>query len=239
MLCLLSAFSLCACRVACKYGSISRFKGVFRGFYGVRVGLCCLGALRGLCGFLCACGVRRLKDLLRVCLPFILLYLSFVLFLVIFLVLLLLCLPYFLSFSLSLCCCCPLLVLSLWLVVSFSLSVYTQKERAQSVIPCVLASCVVGCFILLLLCIPRIHRVSARLYRNKVLRKGNLTECSKLFCARLCSCLCNSKFVFLLFPYILLLVGSYFLFPFGYMFSASLIVASFDFENIHPAPQVR
>ena len=34
-----------------EYGSISRFKGVFRGFYGVRVGLCCLGALRGLCGF--------------------------------------------------------------------------------------------------------------------------------------------------------------------------------------------
>ena len=34
-----------------KYGSISRFKGVFREFYGVCVGLCCLGALRGLGGF--------------------------------------------------------------------------------------------------------------------------------------------------------------------------------------------
>lgn len=48
---LLSALLLFPCRVACKYGSISRFKGVFRGFYGVCVGLCCLGALRGLCGF--------------------------------------------------------------------------------------------------------------------------------------------------------------------------------------------
>ena len=47
----LSALSLCACRVACKYGSISRFKGVFSAVYGVCVGLCCLGALRGLWGF--------------------------------------------------------------------------------------------------------------------------------------------------------------------------------------------
>lgn len=47
----LSALSLCACRVACKYGSISRFKGVFRGFYMFGVGLCCLRALRGLWGF--------------------------------------------------------------------------------------------------------------------------------------------------------------------------------------------
>ena len=37
--------------LACEYGSISRFKGVFRGFWVYRVGLCCLGALRGLCGF--------------------------------------------------------------------------------------------------------------------------------------------------------------------------------------------
>ena len=47
----LSALSLCACRVACKCAPISRFKGVFRGFYVFRVGLCCLGDLRGLCGF--------------------------------------------------------------------------------------------------------------------------------------------------------------------------------------------
>ena len=48
---LLPALSLCLWCVACKYGSISRFKGVFRGFYGVCVGLCGLRALRGLWGF--------------------------------------------------------------------------------------------------------------------------------------------------------------------------------------------
>ena len=48
---LLSALSLCLWCVVCKYGSISRFKGVFSGFWAFRVGLCCLGALRGLCGF--------------------------------------------------------------------------------------------------------------------------------------------------------------------------------------------
>ena len=63
--CLLSALLHCACRVACKYGSISRFKGVLRGFYGADVCLYGFGALRGLCGFcarevfggLEACGV--------------------------------------------------------------------------------------------------------------------------------------------------------------------------------------
>ena len=34
-----------------EYGSISRFKGVFSAFLLFRVGLCCLGALRGLWGF--------------------------------------------------------------------------------------------------------------------------------------------------------------------------------------------
>ena len=44
-----SALSIFPWCVACEYGSVSRFKGVFRGFYGVRVGLCWLGGLRGLC----------------------------------------------------------------------------------------------------------------------------------------------------------------------------------------------
>ena len=65
----LSALSLCLWCVTLEYGSISRFKGVFRGFYGVCVGLCCLRALRGLCGFcarvelggLKACSVFRLS----------------------------------------------------------------------------------------------------------------------------------------------------------------------------------
>ena len=52
--------------------------------------------------------------------------------------LLLLCLPFFLSFSLSFCCCCPLLVFTLfvgcswvsfWFVVSFSLTDYTPKRK--------------------------------------------------------------------------------------------------------------
>ena len=48
---LLSALLHCACRVACKYGSISRFKGVFSGFWGADVCLYGFGALLGLCGF--------------------------------------------------------------------------------------------------------------------------------------------------------------------------------------------
>ena len=48
---LLVAFLLCLWCVACKYGSISRFKGVFRGFPLLDVCLYCLCALRGLWGF--------------------------------------------------------------------------------------------------------------------------------------------------------------------------------------------
>ena len=48
---LLSALLLCLWCVACKYGSISRFKGGFRGFPLLDVGLYCLCALRGLWGF--------------------------------------------------------------------------------------------------------------------------------------------------------------------------------------------
>ena len=48
---LLSSLPLCLWCVVFEYGSISRFKGVFSGFWAFRVGLCCLGALRGLCGF--------------------------------------------------------------------------------------------------------------------------------------------------------------------------------------------
>ena len=63
--CLLSSPLLCLWCIALEYGSISRFKGVFRGFCGVGVYLCGFGALRGLWGFcarvelggLKACGV--------------------------------------------------------------------------------------------------------------------------------------------------------------------------------------
>ena len=49
--CILSAFPLCLPAIPAKYAFIWRFKGVFRGFYMFGVGLCCLGALRGLWGF--------------------------------------------------------------------------------------------------------------------------------------------------------------------------------------------
>ena len=47
----LPACLLCLWCIALEYGSISRFKGVFRGFYGADVCLYGFGALRGLCGF--------------------------------------------------------------------------------------------------------------------------------------------------------------------------------------------
>ena len=40
-----------ACRVACKYTFIWRFRGVFGAVWGGCVGLCGFGALRGLWGF--------------------------------------------------------------------------------------------------------------------------------------------------------------------------------------------
>ena len=49
--CLLSAFLLCPRCVACKYGSISHFKGIFRGFFLLDVCLYYFDALRGLWGF--------------------------------------------------------------------------------------------------------------------------------------------------------------------------------------------
>ena len=48
---LLPAFLLCLWCIALEYGFISRFKGVFSGFWGVGVYLCGFGALLGLWGF--------------------------------------------------------------------------------------------------------------------------------------------------------------------------------------------
>ena len=191
---------------------------------------------------LCACGVRRLYDLWRVCLYFVLFcpllssFLSSILSSI-----LSFCSCVCLSFC-PLCSCflclssCPLLVLSLslWVVVSFSPSDYAQK-RKDAPCWCVLARPVVCCFIWLLLYIPRTRQVSARLYRNKVLEKGNLTECSKLFCARLYSYLCSSKFVLFLFSYLLPLVGSYFLFPFRLLcclWNYETIVGGFNSKRV-------
>lgn len=70
---LLSALSLCACRVACEYASISRFRGVFSVVYRFRVGLYGLGALRGLWGFC----VREWLGGLKACGVFALLFILF------------------------------------------------------------------------------------------------------------------------------------------------------------------
>ena len=121
---LLSSLLLCLWYVACKYGSVSRFYGVFRGFYMFGVGLCRFGALRGLCGFcarvelggLEACGVFAS---LFVLLPFF--FCSCVC--------LLLC---WLSFFVLVVFLCPL-ALSLWLfgcgcwVFFFPCGIYAKK----------------------------------------------------------------------------------------------------------------
>ena len=130
-----SAFLLCSRCVACKYGSISHFKGVFGGFPLLDVGLYCLRALRGLCGFC----VREWLGGFMACGVFASVFLVFPL----------LCLPFhlftcFLSFTLSalfwLSFACPLVFpFLLCFVVSFSLSDYMQKERAQRFCPCVLS----------------------------------------------------------------------------------------------------
>ena len=113
------SFLLCSRCIACKYGSISRFKGVFSVVWAFRVGLCGLGALRGLCGF-CArvelgglktCGVfasiLSVFHLLCPCLVF-----------------LLLCLPPFMLVVL-LCSGCLFLSSCIVFVVAFSLTDYT------------------------------------------------------------------------------------------------------------------
>ena len=86
-------------------------------------------------GFLCACGVRRLYGLWRVCLYFVLLLLCLPFFLPSLLLLLSL---FLLSLLVLLSSACPLACLVCSCVIvgfvfSFSLSDYTQKERARRV----------------------------------------------------------------------------------------------------------
>lgn len=130
---LLPAFPLCPRCVAYRYALISHFKGVFSGFWGWYMGLYCLRALRGLCGFcvrerlggFVACGVFALRF---VSLPSV--FLS---------------LPCFWGFAFV----APWLVLLFCLscfgfVVSFSLSdVQTKRKGAKCF--CVLSCPVVVC----------------------------------------------------------------------------------------------
>ena len=82
--------------VVLEYAPISRFKGVFRWFYGVCVGLCCLGALRGLCSFC----VREWLGGLETCSVFAFLFAFLTCF---YLFSCFPCLPLVLSFLLCLC----------------------------------------------------------------------------------------------------------------------------------------
>ena len=143
--CLLSVISPCAWCISLKYGSISRFKGVFRGFWGCCVGLCCLGGLRGLWGFCTRVELGGLKA----CGVFAFVFPILCPFISVFALLLSLCL-----FS-GLCLCYSLLILFAcfvcpcglvdFVVVSFSLSDICAKRKGA--IPCVLSSCLVGLFI--------------------------------------------------------------------------------------------
>lgn len=125
---LLSALPLCLWWVALEYGSISRFKGVFSVVWGVCVGLCCFGALRGLCGF-CA---REPLGGLKACSVF-----ASVLFF--FASVLSFCpLLFFFAYLLGLCLCCSRLVLlpSLFVLVCLLLFLfpfrYMRKKRGRN-----------------------------------------------------------------------------------------------------------
>ena len=124
MLCLLSALLLCVWCIVLEICLYSHFKGVLEGFWGCYVGLCWVGALRGLWGFctrvelggLKACGV--FAPLLPLFCP---LSCPFA--------------PAFLACPLVLLSSLPALfvLVSLWFL--FPLRMNKQKERAQRFCP--------------------------------------------------------------------------------------------------------
>ena len=149
--CLLSALLHCTCRVACKYGSISRFKGVFKGVLWCGCVFVWVWGFAWIVWLLCACGVRRLYDLRRVCLYFI----AFAYVLSLTPMFYLFCIRFSSSspFFCPLSCpfapaffACPLVLSLCRLLFFFPLRMYAQKERAQSVVLCVLSRCFVQSF---------------------------------------------------------------------------------------------
>ena len=127
----LSPLSLCAWCASPEYGSIARFKGGFRGFYGVCVGLCCLGALRGLCGFCARVELGGLKACGVFASVFLLLSSAFLVF-----ALFLCSSPIFRGFVFVVLCLSSCIVfVGLWVCCCslFPFGLYAQKERAQSV----------------------------------------------------------------------------------------------------------
>ena len=109
-----------------EYGSISRFKGVFRGFPLLDVGLYCFDALRGLWGFC----VREWLGGLEACGVFASVFLLLLLCLPAFMLVVLLC-----SGCLSLSSCIVFVALWVWLLFPFPLRYIRKKERAQRFCP--------------------------------------------------------------------------------------------------------
>ena len=122
--CLLSALSLCLWCVMLEYGSISHFKGVLAWFLLFRVGLCCLGALRGLCGFC----VREWLGGFGACGVFASILFYFLSF----------CSCFYLVSSFPCLPSCPLLVLFLCgLLFPFPLRTICAKRKGAKVLPLV------------------------------------------------------------------------------------------------------
>ena len=136
------AFSLCLWWIACKYGSISHFKGVFRGFLLLDVYLYGLRSLRGLWGF---CTRVELGGF-RACCVFAPVFLSFPLCLLSFYVLCLSLFVLWLSCSCYLAClvylCCP----CGFLCFLFPLRTI-RKKKGRKVFLRPPLSCCVGLFI--------------------------------------------------------------------------------------------
>ena len=134
---LLSALLLSPWCVVCKYGSISRFWGVFSAVWGCCVGLCGLRALRGLWGF---CARVELGGL-KACGVFAFLFVLFLLLFFFFFV----CFPALLVLFTSLVYLCYLCgSLGVLLGFLFPFRAIRKKKGRKGFAPCVL-SCPVMC----------------------------------------------------------------------------------------------
>ena len=134
------SLSLCLWCVVFEICLYSRFKGVFSGFRGFRVGLCGLRALRGLWGFCVRVELGGLEACCVFAPVFHLLPISFCLSFCLFAPVLSLCI------SSWLCLCCPRLVsfVALSLCLLFPFRTIRKKKGRKGFARCVL-SCPVMC----------------------------------------------------------------------------------------------
>ena len=129
---LLSALSLFYWCVACKYGSISHFEGVFSGFPLLDVCLYCLRALRGLWGFC----VREWLGGLKACGVFASLFVLLPFFFCSCVCLLLCWLSFFALVVFCLSSCIVFVALWVWLLFPFPFrTIRKKKGRAVLVRP--------------------------------------------------------------------------------------------------------